>query len=104
MNYWAVKSYNISDAYTLSVGLLADRIRGEGPLAGRWPADEKALPRKDLQAMQRRLVALGYRLDPIDGKIGPATRLALRGWQASAGFTADGYPTADQLERMGAMP
>jgi lytic murein transglycosylase len=104
VNYWAIKTYNISDAYTLSVGHLGDRIRGAGPMAGRWPAGEKALPRAQIQAMQRRLVALGYKLDPIDGKIGPATRAAMRGWQASVGLTADGYPTQAQLQRLGALP
>src|SRR5262249_25797670 len=36
-NYWAIKSYNISDSYTLSVGTLADRIRGETAMTSRWP-------------------------------------------------------------------
>jgi membrane-bound lytic murein transglycosylase B len=103
-NYWAIKTYNVSDAYTLAVGLLADRIEGGPPLTRPFPKGEQALPRASLVAMQTKLVALGYKLDPIDGKVGPATRLALRGWQASAGLTADGYPTADLLRRLGATP
>ena len=51
--------------------------------------------------MQRRLVALGYKLDVIDGKIGPASRAAMRG-SASVGLTADGYPTSAQMRQMGA--
>jgi membrane-bound lytic murein transglycosylase B len=104
VNYWAIKTYNISDAYTLSVGLLADRIEGRPPLRVPFPKGETALPRSSLLAMQKKLVALGYKLDPLDGKVGPATRLALRGWQASVGLTADGYPTAEQLRRLGATP
>lgn len=103
-NYWAIKSYNISDSYTLSVGLLADRIRGGGPVAGTWPADDKALTRVQLEAMQRRLVALGFSVDTIDGKVGPGTRAAVRAWQASVGLTADGYATSALLQRMGAVP
>jgi lytic murein transglycosylase len=103
-NYWAIKSYNVSDAYTLSVGHLADRIRGAGPLASSWPVGDKALARAALEAMQKRLAAIGYPMDKIDGKVGPATRAALRGWQASVGLTADGYPTLAQLKQMGALP
>lgn len=102
-NYWAIKTYNISDSYTLSVGLLADRLRGGGPLKGAWPAQEATLNRAQITAMQKRLKALGYPIDPVDGKIGPAVRTALRGWQASVGLVADGYPTPAVLQRLGAM-
>jgi membrane-bound lytic murein transglycosylase B len=100
-NFWAIKTYNISDSYTLSVSLLADRLRGGPPLAGVWPAGETALARADLEAMQRRLVALGHAVDKIDGKVGPSTRAALRAWQVSQRLTPDGYPTPDVLRRMG---
>jgi membrane-bound lytic murein transglycosylase B len=102
-NYWVIKTYNISDSYTVSVGHLADRIRGDGPFRRAWPTGDKALTRAQLEAMQKRLVALGYKLETIDGKVGPATRAAVRGWQAAEGLTADGYPTLDQLRRMGAV-
>ena len=58
----------------------------------------------DVEAMQKGLTARGLYEDKIDGKIGPSTRLAVRGWQASAGYLADGYPTAAQLKQMGAVP
>jgi len=100
-NYWAIKTYNISDSYTLSVGMLADRLRGGGTLAGTWPAKETALGRTDLEALQKRLATLGHPIDKIDGKVGPGTRAALRAWQAGEGLVADGYPTPDVLARMG---
>ena len=101
-NFWAIKTYNISDSYTLSVGLLADRLRGGGALAGAWPAKEVALGRAELEAMQRKLAALGHPIDKVDGKVGPSTRAALRAWQAENGLLADGYPTPDMLSRLGA--
>ncbi|MDQ0396193.1 lytic murein transglycosylase [Labrys monachus] len=103
-NYWAIKSYNISDSYTLSVGLLADRLRGGGPLKGAWPAQETPLDHAQVAAMQEKLRSLGYPIDTVDGKIGPAVRTALRSWQASVGLTADGYPTPAMLQRLGATP
>lgn len=103
-NYWAIKTYNISDSYTLSVGLLADRIRGDGPLRGAWPVQETTLNRAQISAMQTKLKALGYAIDTIDGKIGPSARAALRTWQASVGLVADGYPTPAVLQRLSAMP
>jgi len=103
-NYWSIKTYNISDSYTLSVGLLADRLRGGGPLRGAWPAQETTLGHADIAAMQGKLKSLGYPIDVVDGKIGPAVRTALRSWQASVGLTADGYPTPAVLQRLGAKP
>jgi len=101
-NYWAIKTYNISDSYTLSVGLLADRIRGVDALRGSWPAQETTLNRAQITAMQKKLQALGYPIDNIDGKIGPAARSALRSWQAKAGLVADGYPTPAVLQKLSA--
>ncbi|MDZ5451340.1 lytic murein transglycosylase [Labrys sp. ZIDIC5] len=103
-NYWAIKTYNISDSYTLSVGLLADRIRGIASLKGRWPAQETTLNRAQITAMQKKLKALGYPIETIDGKIGPAARAALRTWQAKAGLVADGYPTPAVLQKLSATP
>lgn len=103
-NYWAIKTYNISDSYTLSVGLLADRIRGIASLKGRWPTQETTLNRAQITAMQKKLKALGYPIETIDGKIGPAARAALRTWQAKAGLVADGYPTPAVLQKLSATP
>ena len=103
LNYWGIKTYNISDSYTLSVGHLADRIRGADPLAGRWPGD-KPPSRAQLEAMQKKLDALGFPIEKIDGKVGPSTRAAVRAWQASVGLKADGYATLPLLRRMGAVP
>jgi membrane-bound lytic murein transglycosylase B len=101
-NYWAIKTYNISDSYTLSVGLLADRLRGISTLKGAWPTQETTLNRAQITAMQTKLKALGYPIDAIDGKIGPAARSALRSWQAKEGLVADGYPTPTVLQRLSA--
>jgi membrane-bound lytic murein transglycosylase B len=101
-NFDAIRTYNASDAYAISVGHLADRIRGGGTFVRPWPADEP-LSFAQREALQQRLTALGYPLTKIDGKIGEETRAALRAWQASAGLVADGYPTLAILRKMGAI-
>jgi len=40
--------------------------------------------------LQRRLVRLGYSLGPIDGRYGPLTQQAVRGFQSTHGLTIDG--------------
>lgn len=101
-NFDAIRTYNASDAYAISVGHLADRIRGGGGFVRAWPDDEP-LSTAQRKALQQRLTDLGYPLTKIDGKIGEETRAALRAWQASAGLVADGYPTRAILRKMGAI-
>lgn len=101
-NFDAIRTYNASDAYAISVGHLADRIRGGGGFVRAWPDDEP-LSTAQRKALQQRLTDLGYPLTKIDGKIGEETRAALRAWQASAGLVADGYPTRAVLRKMGAI-
>ena len=99
-NFLTLKAYNNSDAYALSVGHLADRIRGGDGFAAVWPA-ETPLSRTQGEALQRKLKALGYSIDKIDGKVGETTRTAMRAWQRSMGLLADGYPSVTQLRQMG---
>lgn len=101
-NYWAIKAYNTSDAYTLSVGLVADRLAGGKGLAHAWPVGDKPLTLAQRESLQRRLKALGYPVTDVDGKIGPAMRAMVRSWQAKNGLVPDGYATPELLARMGA--
>lgn len=89
-NHAAIKAYNNSTAYALSVGLLADRIGGAGPLAQAWPEDAPISLADRLQAQQA-LSAMGYYTGQIDGLLGASTRKAARLWQARKGLPADGY-------------
>ena len=43
-------------------------------------------------------MALGYDPGPVDGKVGPDTRKAIRAFQKSAGKPADGYANHALLE------
>ncbi len=98
-NHFAIRKYNNSVAYALAVGLLADRISGAGPLARAWP-EETPLSLADRMTAQRALAALGFDPGKPDGVVGLGTRTALRNWQKSRGLLADGYLSADLVQRL----
>ena len=91
-NHLVIRRYNNSTAYALSVGLLADRISGMGPLAAAWPI-EPPLSTDDRVGAQRALAALGFDPGTADGVIGVNTRQAVRAWQKAKGLPADGHLT-----------
>lgn len=91
-NFEVIMRWNRSLAYALAVGLLADRIVGAGELKRPWPEVDYAPSADQMIAMQQRLIELGYAPGQPDGVLGPATRRALRAFQADAGLIADGYP------------
>ena len=90
-NLGAIRSYNPSTKYALSIGHLADRIRGGGDFIHPWPTDERALNLAEAQELQTRLTQLGFDTGGTDGRMGDKTRSALQAWQASVGMQpADG--------------
>ncbi|EAQ01662.1 Membrane bound lytic murein transglycosylase B [Pseudooceanicola batsensis HTCC2597] len=99
-NFDVIKRYNNSDAYALGVGHLGDRIGGAGPLRGGWPDGERALKRAERQELQSLLTRAGYSTGGIDGKIGPNTVRAIRGYQQRVGMAPDGHPSVALLTRL----
>jgi membrane-bound lytic murein transglycosylase B len=96
-NFHAILRYNRSVSYALSVGHLADRIKG-GPVFIRgWPDNDKALSRVDREQLQTMLQSLGYDVGDIDGVLGSRTRLAIRAFQRAKGLIEDGHPNAELL-------
>jgi membrane-bound lytic murein transglycosylase B len=91
-NFNVILRWNRSEYYALSVGLLADRLIGAGPLAQPPSTEEAALSRDTVEQMQRQLNQLGFDAGEIDGVMGSLTQAALREFQASSGMIADGYP------------
>ena len=103
-NFRAILRYNTALAYALTVGHLADRLRGEPAFARDWPRGDRALTADERKTLQSRLAERGYAVGGIDGKIGPRTRAALRAYQGSVGLPADGYADAALLGRITAAP
>jgi lytic murein transglycosylase len=100
-NFFAVKSYNPSNNYTLAIVHLADRIRGAGPFARQFPGGERTPTLAEIQEIQRRLTALGFNTGGADGRVGNETMLAVRAFQRKAGLVpADGYAGLKVLAKL----
>ena len=88
-NFRSILRYNFSFAYALSVGHLADRLRGDSGFATPWPVDEKTLVKQhQREELQKRLNQKGYDVGKIDGIFGAKTTAAIRA-----------YPEIQRLKR-----
>jgi membrane-bound lytic murein transglycosylase B len=100
-NYFAFRSYNPSDSYTLSLLHLGDLIRGMPDFQQQFPGGERRLTLSELQEIQKRLTASGFDTGTTDGRVGPDTMKAVRAFQRKTGITpADGYPGLKVLARI----
>lgn len=99
-NFSVIERYNTADAYVIGVGHLSDRIRGGASINASWPRGDRALTFAERQEMQRRLTRAGFSTQGVDGKIGPKTIDAVRGYQRSQGLTPDGYASLNLLKRL----
>ena len=100
-NFYAVRSYNPSMNYTLSIVHLGDRIMGAGPLVQPFPGGERTPTLAEVQEVQQRLTALGFDTGGTDGRVGNDTMIAVRNFQRKVGMQpADGYSGVKLLARL----
>ncbi|MGM0584436.1 MAG: lytic murein transglycosylase [Pseudomonadota bacterium] len=99
-NFRVIKRYNNATSYALAAGLLADRIAGGAGVQAGWPRDDRPLSLSEREEMQRRLTALGFDTQGVDGIIGPDSRAAIRDFQSTQGMTPDGYASASLLRAL----
>src|SRR3954451_735330 len=99
-NFRVIMKYNSAEAYAMSIGHFADRLRGGAPFLQPWPRQERVLSRAERLELQQLLAQRGFYRGTPDGQLGGMTREALRGFQASIGTPADGFASADVLERL----
>lgn len=97
-NFDVIMRWNRSESYAISVGYLADRIAGAGPLRQSPPVDQRPLSRSDVEVVQQQLNQLGFEAGVEDGIFGSGTRAALSEFQRSRGLVADGYPDTGSIE------
>jgi lytic murein transglycosylase len=98
-NFQVIRRYNTSDLYALFVGNLADRIAGGGKF--HTPSAKIAQPRtRQVKEIQKRLIALGYGLQKVDGKIGSNTRRQVGTYQKKHRLKIDCWPTAAVLSHL----
>ncbi|TAK47636.1 MAG: lytic murein transglycosylase [Xanthobacteraceae bacterium] len=99
-NFRAILRYNPAEAYALAIGHFADRLRGGEPFVQDWPRQERVLTRAERLELQQLLAQQGYYRGEPDGQLGGRTREALRHFQSSTGLPADGFASAEVLERL----
>jgi hypothetical protein len=99
-NFRVIMKYNPAEAYALAIGHFADRLRGGPPFVQPWPRQERVLSRAERLELQQLLAQRGFYRGTPDGQFGGQTRDALRSFQASIGAPADGFASADVLERL----
>ena len=100
-NFFAVRTYNPSMNYTLSLVHLGDRCVGGEPFVQKFPGAERTPTLAEVQEIQRRLTALGFDTSGADGRVGNETMLAVRKFQRKVGMEpADGYPGIKLLARL----
>ena len=100
-NFEVIMRWNRSTTYALSVGHLADRIAGAGPLYQALPSNQPRLHRSEVIELQESLSARGFEVGEIDGLLGPASRAALRDFQMDSGLIGDGFPDRKTLAKLG---
>jgi membrane-bound lytic murein transglycosylase B len=99
-DFRTVLKYNNAQSYALAVCLLAERIKGGGPVIAAWPRSETPLTRDERIAFQNDLKKLGYDPGDIDGVLGHKVRASVRAFQKAHGLPADGFVTQDLLMRL----
>lgn len=100
-NFQVIMRWNRSLFYAISVGHLADRIKGGGGLREQAFKPIPALNPGLIARMQTLLLEQGYSVGEVDGMMGPATRAALREYQSREGLIADGFPDFTTLAQLG---
>lgn len=99
-NFRSVLKYNNSTSYALAIGLLSERFQNRGRIVGEWPRDDRPLSRSERIELQELLASNGFDPGSADGIIGANTRQAVRGFQQTLGWPADGYPTHQLLQKL----
>ncbi|MBX6424898.1 MAG: peptidoglycan-binding protein [Variibacter sp.] len=85
--------------YATTAAYFATRLEG-APAVQRGRGQVEALSAQQIAELQRLLANHGYPVEQIDGKLGLATRRAVRAAQMKLGLPADSYPTAELIARL----
>ena len=91
--------WNRSHLYALAVGHLADRFIGKGSLVAKLSTAD-SLSRDNILDMQRLLNRHGFDAGTPDGRVGPMTRKAIKGYQTKVALPPDGFPTPALIKRL----
>jgi lytic murein transglycosylase len=91
--------WNESLIYSTTAAYFGTRLAGAPPVSkGNGPVD--ALDYNQIMELQKILVRMGYDVGKIDGKLGAASRAAVKAVQIKLGLPADSWPTREFLARL----
>ncbi len=91
--------WNESLVYSTTAAYLATRIAGADPVS-KGRAQVNSLGYEQIKELQQILVNKGYDVGEVDGKMGRATRAAVKDVQIKMGWPADSYPTVEFLQQL----
>jgi len=102
-NFQAYLKWNASLVYSTTAAYYATRLAGAPPM-GRGAGTVPAISMEQTRELQELLIRNGYDVGGADGKLGTATRMAVKAVQVKLGLPADSYPTPELIARLRGRP
>jgi lytic murein transglycosylase len=99
-NFKVFIGWNSSFVYATTVAYFATRLAGAPVVDHAAAKTVHALTTQEMMELQRLLAKRGYNVGDVDGKLGSATREAVKKEQIKLGLPADSWPTAELVARM----
>jgi len=98
-NFKAYIEWNAAIVYSTTAAYFGTRLAGAPPV-GPGNGQPVVPTTPQIQELQRLLVQRGMLTGEADGRLGSATRVAVKQAQQKVGLPADAYPTAELIERL----
>jgi lytic murein transglycosylase len=99
-NFKAFLGWNSAMVYSTTVAYFATRLAGAPNVSHAGASVVQPLTTEQMMELQRLLAKAGYAVGEADGKLGSATRDAVKKAQLKVGLPADSYPTAELIARL----
>ena len=99
-NFRRIMRWNNSILYAISIGHLADRLGGAGPISIGHPKNYLRVSVEKVKEIQARLNSMGFSAGKPDGVVGKNTRSAIRDFQKLENMPADGHITINLWKRI----
>jgi lytic murein transglycosylase len=101
-NFQVYLKWNNSAVYSTTAAYYATRLAG-APAMGKGAGTVAPISMEQTRELQQLLIRHGYDVGGADGKLGTATRVAVKAVQIKLGLPADAYPTPDLIARLRGM-
>jgi lytic murein transglycosylase len=98
-NFQVFLEWNQSLVYATTAAYFATRLAG-APAISRGAGEVAPFGYPEMRELQTILARQGFKIGPVDGKLGLQTRAAIKQAQMRLGLPADSYPTPELLQRL----